>query len=175
MLSSQTKDGVTAAAMKRLHELPLKIDAVLSTPEEKLAKLICPVSFYRRKASAILKTSSILKERFKGDIPKTLEGLQSLPGVGPKMACLVMQNAWGESVGIGVDVHIHRICNRLGWVQTKKPEETRREIEDWLPRELWKEFNPTIVGFGQTICLPVRPKCSECLLKDSCPAAKSFL
>ncbi|PJF19851.1 Endonuclease III-like protein 1-like protein, partial [Paramicrosporidium saccamoebae] len=131
--------------------------------------------FYRRKATAIKRATQILKTSYDSDIPDSLEELQKLPGVGPKMACLVMQNAWGRNAGIGVDVHVHRICNRLGWVKTKTPEETRTDLEDWLPRELWTDINPLLVGFGQTVCLPVKPKCSDCLLNSTCPAAKSFL
>lgn len=171
MLSSQTRDEVTAAAMQRLHHLPLTLEKLLTVDQDELAERIKPVGFYRQKAKHILKTAALIAERPDQDIPRTLEGLQALPGVGPKMACLAMQNAWNESVGIGVDVHVHRISNRLGWVHTKDPEATRRALEDWMPRELWAEINPLLVGFGQTMCLPVRPRCSSCLLRDSCPSS----
>lgn len=94
-----------------------------------------------------------------------------LPGVGPKMAHICMQIAWGEVSGIGVDTHVHRICNRLKWVRkpTKTPEETRKGLEDWLPKPLWREVNHLLVGFGQETCLPRFPKCLECLNKDICP------
>lgn len=171
MLSSQTKDAVTAAAMERLHRLPLTVETILGTSEERLAELICPVGFYRKKAANIKKVAALISEREGKDIPQSLEGLLELPGVGPKMAYLVMQAAWGENVGIGVDVHVHRITNRLGWVHTKEPEETRASLQEWLPRELWTEINPLLVGFGQTICLPLRPRCRDCLLRDLCPAS----
>lgn len=171
MLSSQTKDAVTAAAMQRLQPLPLTVQGILATEEARLAELICPVGFYRRKAAHIRKTAAIINERKDQDIPRTLEGLLALPGVGPKMAHLVMQAAWGENVGIGVDVHVHRISNRLGWVKTNEPEATRIALQAWLPQDLWPEINPLLVGFGQTICLPQRPRCGDCLLKDVCPAS----
>mmetsp|Transcript_19627 Transcript_19627/g.31156 ORF Transcript_19627/g.31156 Transcript_19627/m.31156 type:complete len:120 (-) Transcript_19627:84-443(-) len=94
-----------------------------------------------------------------------------LPGVGPKMAYLCMQTAWGRSVGIGVDVHVHRISNRLGWVNSTNPEQTRKALETWLPREHWAEINPMLVGLGQTICKARKPLCSKCNVKDLCPYA----
>lgn len=119
----------------------------------------------------IKRTTEILLDQYAGDIPKTIEDLCKLPGVGPKMGHLCMQVAWGEVSGIGVDTHVHRISNRLGWVrkQTKTPEETRVQLESWLPKEKWVEVNHILVGFGQEICQPVRPKCSGCLNKSICP------
>jgi endonuclease-3 len=92
----------------------------------------------------------------------------ALPGIGPKMAHLTMQCAWHKTVGIGVDTHVHRISNRLGWVKTKNPEETRKDLEDWLPPSHWREINALLVGFGQICCLPVKPSCTTCPVKDSC-------
>jgi len=98
-----------------------------------------------------------------------------LPGVGPKMAMLTMQEAWGSSVGIGVDVHVHRICNRLGWVKnTKTPEQSRKQLESWLPKDKWQPINRLMVGFGQTVCLPVHPKCAICKVNHLCPSAFKF-
>lgn len=97
----------------------------------------------------------------------------SLPGVGPKMAYLCMSSAWGRDEGIGVDVHVHRITNLWGWHKTRTPEETRLSLEQWLPREKWHEINHLLVGFGQTICLPVGRRCGDCLLATEklCPSA----
>lgn len=173
MLSSQTKDEVTGAAVARLKTVPLTVEGILGAEEETLAKLICPVGFYRKKASSLRRVAAILKEEHDSDIPNTLEGLTSLPGVGPKMAYLALQNAWGLNEGIGVDVHVHRISNRLGWLRTKSPEETRRSLEEWLPRETWAEINPLFVGFGQTVCLPVKPRCADCRLSQICPSSSA--
>lgn len=125
----------------------------------------------QRKVEYIKRTSTILLNKYDSDIPKTVKELCELPGVGPKMAHICMRNAWGVVSGIGVDTHVHRICNRLKWVrkETKTPEETRNELEDWLPRPLWSEVNHLLVGFGQETCLPRFPKCSECLNKNICP------
>ncbi|NWW72100.1 NTH protein, partial [Climacteris rufus] len=174
MLSSQTKDQVTSAAMLRLRRRGLSVDTVLHMDEETLGHLIYPVGFWRNKVKYIKQTTAILKQKYGGDIPSTVEELVQLPGVGPKMAHLAMGIAWNSVSGIAVDTHVHRISNRLQWVkkETKYPEETRVALEEWLPRELWREINWLLVGFGQQTCLPVHPRCSQCLNQDICPAAK---
>ncbi|PWZ43629.1 Endonuclease III 1, chloroplastic [Zea mays] len=151
MMSSQTKDEVTHAAVERLSENGLlDPDAIVRTDETTLANLIKPVGFYQRKAQFIKEASKICLERFGGDIPDSLNELLALRGVGPKMAHLVMSIAWKNTQGICVDTHVHRISNRLGWVFR---EGTRQ------------------VGFGQTICTPLRPKCDKCGINNLCPSA----
>ncbi|XP_029433272.1 endonuclease III-like protein 1 [Rhinatrema bivittatum] len=174
MLSSQTKDQVTSAAMARLRANSLNVDRILQMDEGLLAKLIYPVGFWKRKAHYIKQTTEILQQHYKSDIPSSVEELVKLPGVGPKMAHLIMDIAWNNVSGIGVDTHVHRISNRLGWVKTKtkSPEGTRVALEEWLPRDIWSEINWLLVGFGQQVCLPVKPQCSLCLNQDICPAAK---
>nr|XP_033818862.1 endonuclease III-like protein 1 [Geotrypetes seraphini] len=176
MLSSQTKDEVTSAAMAQLRSKGLTVDSILQTDEEVLGKLIYPVGFWKRKARYIKQTTQILQEHYDSDIPSSVEELVKLPGVGPKMAHLIMDIAWNSVSGIGVDTHVHRISNRLGWVnkETTFPEETRVALEEWLPRDLWSEINWLLVGFGQQVCLPVKPQCRRCLNQDICPAAKRF-
>ncbi|KAL8778810.1 MAG: hypothetical protein Q9213_007231 [Squamulea squamosa] len=178
MLSSQTKDTATALAMRRLQtSLPpphgFTLEGILAIPPETLNTLIHPVGFHNNKTRYIKATALLLQSHFNSDIPTTIEGLTSLPGVGPKMAYLCMSAAWGRDEGIGVDVHVHRITNLWGWCKTRQPEETRRELEAWLPRGKWHEINHLLVGFGQTICLPVGRKCGECLLstRGLCPGA----
>lgn len=174
MLSSQTKDQVTSAAMLRLREHGLTVDNVLQTDDVTLGQLIYPVGFWKNKVKYIKQTTAILKQQYGSDIPSTVKELVNLPGVGPKMAHLIMDIAWNNVTGIGVDTHVHRISNRLKWAkkETKTPEETRVALEDWLPRDLWSEINWLLVGFGQQICLPVNPRCRECLNRHICPAAK---
>lgn len=171
MLSSQTKDEVTHAAVGRLREFALTPEKIAAADEKQIEELIYPVSFYKNKAKHLKRASQLLLERFDGDIPDSVEGLCSLPGVGPKMAYLAMSCGWGRTVGIGVDTHVHRIANRLGWLPapTKQPEQTRKALEAWLPRDLWDEVNHLLVGFGQTVCKPVGPKCSSCLNVELCP------
>ncbi|KAH0366311.1 DNA glycosylase, partial [Aureobasidium melanogenum] len=176
MLSSQTKDTVTAVAMKTLQENlegGFNLAALLTVEPARLNELIAKVGFHNNKTKYIKATAEILRDKFNGDIPDTIEGLVSLPGVGPKMAYLTMSAAWGRDEGIGVDVHVHRITNLWGWHKTRNPEETRAELESWLPKEKWHDINHLLVGFGQTICLPVGRKCNDCTLATGglCPSA----
>ncbi|XP_051877793.1 endonuclease III-like protein 1 [Pristis pectinata] len=177
MLSSQTKDHVTFAAMKQLRDHGLTVENILKMDDKTLGELIYPVGFWRNKVRYIKQTTAILKEQYGGDIPNTVSGLLRLPGVGPKMAHLIMKLAWGHVSGISVDTHVHRIANRLQWLkkETRTPEESRLALEEWMPRDLWSEINWLLVGFGQQICLPVNPRCSGCLNRDICPAAKNSL
>lgn len=107
-------------------------------------------------------TAVVLRDKWNGDIPDSISGLTSLPGVGPKMAHLCMSAAWDVTVGIGVDVHVHRITNLWGWHKTKTPEETRLALESWLPRDKWRQINWLLVGFGQEICRPAGRRCGDC-------------
>jgi len=151
------------------------------TSADKIAELIYPVGFYKRKADYIKRATRMLIEQHNSDVPKTLKELTNLPGVGPKMAHLCMTHAWNNSVGIAVDVHVHRITQRLGWVDngsnsststalsaTRTPEHTRKELETFVPKEHWKDINTLLVGFGQQICKPIGPKCEQCKLQDYC-------
>lgn len=156
-------------------ELPggLTIDSILAVAPDVLNELIGKVGFHNIKTKNIKRVAEILRDEYAGDIPDTPEGLISLPGVGPKMAYLTLSAAWNRTLGIGVDVHVHRITNLWGWHKTKTPEETRVTLEAWLPKELWHEINWLLVGHGQMVCLPVGRRCGECVLgeKGLCPAA----
>jgi len=177
MLSSQTKDQVTFAAMGRLKEYGCTPQKLMNSTQEKIGQLIYPVGFWKRKSKYLQETATICNNEFSGDIPNSIKTLTSLPGVGPKMAYICMTAAWGQVDGIGVDTHVHRICNRLQWVQkpTKTPEQTRKALEAWLPRDEWKDINILLVGFGQQTCLPVHPRCVGCLNKDICPASTAHV
>lgn len=157
-------------------ELPapgLTLENILAVDPVKLNELIYVVGFHNNKTRYIKATALILRDQHASDIPDTIDGLMSLPGVGPKMAYLCLSAAWGRTEGIGVDVHVHRITNLWRWHKTKGPEETRMALQGWLPRDRWHEINHLLVGFGQTICLPVGRKCGECTLSESglCPSA----
>ena len=139
-----------------------------------------PVSFHTRKADYLKRAARILRDKHADDVPDSFDGLKELPGVGNKIAFLVLSSAFGKHEGICVDTHVHRISNRLGWVQhagsaagTKTPEQTRVALEKWLPPELWWECNTLLVGFGQQVCSAVQPKCGVCPLADEgvCPSA----
>ncbi|EIE81807.1 hypothetical protein G6F47_003666 [Rhizopus delemar] len=175
MLSAQTKDTVTSATMIKLqNELPagLNLESILNVDVTTLDQLIRSVGFHSKKAVYIKKTAEILRDQYDGDIPDTIEGLTSLPGVGPKMGYLTLQVAWNKNLGIGVDVHVHRITNRLGWVSTKTPEETRESLQSWLPKDKWKKINPILVGYGQIVCLPRNPRCDVCPVSEYCPSSE---
>ncbi len=177
MLSSQTKDTVNAVAMNRLQtELPphapgaprgLNLENILAVSPAHLNQLIYAVGFHNNKTKYLQQAAAICRDAHGGDIPDTIEGLISLPGVGPKMAHLCLSAAWGRTEGIGVDVHVHRITNLWGWhgkAGSKNPEDTRMKLESWLPRDRWREINTLLVGLGQTVCLPVGRRCGDCEL-----------
>ncbi|KAI6137434.1 DNA glycosylase [Pisolithus thermaeus] len=180
MLSSQTKDEVTDAAVTKLRTAvggSLSVGAVIAADEAAISEAISKVRFWRRKTQYIKQAAQRLRDDFDSDVPKTVDEPCSLPGVGPKMAFLALQVAWQLNLGIGVDVHVHRVTNRLGWHQRpmKNPEETRLNLQSWLPKELHGEISPMLVGFGQTVCLPVGPKCDPRTLSSArlCPSAQT--
>ncbi|CUA72174.1 endonuclease III [Rhizoctonia solani] len=180
MLSSQTKDEVTAAAVTNLRQvLPggLTVDSILAAEPKVISDAIGKVGFWRRKTEYTQAAAKILRDKYDSDVPQTVDELCALPGVGPKMAFLVLQVAWNINVGIGVDIHVHRITNRLGWHKppTTTPEQTRLNLQSWLPRNLHAPINPLLVGFGQIICLPVGPRCDSCALNTQglCPSANT--
>ncbi|KAK7040261.1 alpha,alpha-trehalase nth1 [Paramarasmius palmivorus] len=179
MLSSQTKDEVTDAAVSQLRVAlggSISVEAMIAADDSAISGAISKVGFWRRKTQYLKQAAIRLRDQFDSDVPKTVDELCSLPGVGPKMAFLALQVAWNLNVGIGVDVHVHRITNRLGWHKppTKNPEETRLNLQSWLPTELHPEINHMLVGFGQMVCLPVGPRCDQCVLSTEglCPSAQ---
>jgi len=130
------------------------------------------IGFYKVKAKNIKKLSKQLIEEFNGIVPSTLEGMTSLPGVGRKTANCMLNYAFGKEA-VAVDIHVHRISNRLGWIKTNKPEESEIELMRVLPRELWTQVNKLLVNHGQTVCLPINPKCKECKISKYCEFRKN--
>ncbi|KAG7401089.1 Endonuclease III-like protein 1 [Phytophthora boehmeriae] len=176
LLSSQTQDPITYGAMQRLHDLGeggegLTIETVLNTSEDRLDEVLTPVGFHHRKAQQLKRVASILRTQHHSDIPHSLDDLMALPGIGPKIGRVIMLLAWGKVDGIVVDTHVHRLAQRLGWASTSTPEDTRRELEDWIPREHWSKLSLAVVGFGQVVCTARHPSCSKCPLADKCPSA----
>lgn len=167
VLSSRTKDEVTAKASKRLFSIAMNLERLSQLSEREIAELIYPVGFYRVKSKNIKKIAMILLKEYKGKIPNKLEGLLALPGVGRKTANLVLGIAF-EINAITVDIHVHRISNRLGIVNTKKPIETERDLQKILPERYWISFNTYLVAHGQTICKPITPACSQCKIFSLC-------
>ena len=168
VLSLRTKDEVTYPATERLFARAKGPAAMLALPARTIARRIYPVGFYRRKAVQIRGISRRLLERHGGRVPDTIEELLELPGVGRKTANLVVTLGFGKP-GICVDTHVHRISNRLGWVETRHPVETEEALRDVLPRRHWIPINEILVRHGQRVCKPVSPLCSECPVSLDCP------
>ncbi|KAJ7932710.1 DNA glycosylase [Mycena leptocephala] len=173
----KTKDQVTDAAVCKLRTAlggSVSLDAVLAADPAVISEAINKVGMWRVKTKHLKLAAEKLRDEFDSDVPKTIEGLISLPGVGPKIGFLALQAAWNINVGIGVDVHVLRITRLLGWHKADTPEDARISLESWLPAELQPEINPLLVGFGQTTCPANSPRCGECSLAASglCPSAK---
>jgi endonuclease-3 len=167
ILSLRTKDTMTAIVAPRLFAVADTPEKILALSEEQIAGLIYPVGFYRNKARTIRAICQRLIEEYGGEVPSDLDALLALPGVGRKTANLVL-TAGFDLPGICVDTHVHRICNRWGYVQTKTPEETEMKLREILPLEYWKEINGLLVTLGQNICHPTSPRCSICPLAHLC-------
>ena len=167
MLSLRTKDAATRDASMRLFEKAGNPKEMLKLSEEKIAKLIYPVGFYRVKAKNILEVSKIIIEDYNGKVPDEIDELLELKGVGRKVANLVITEAFDKD-GICVDTHVHRISNRFGYVSTKKPEQTEFALREKLPKEYWRVYNDTLVIYGQNICKPINPICDKCSVSKYC-------
>ena len=167
VLSLRTKDEVTAKAADRLFQVADNPYDMMKLDEEEIAALIYPVGFYRRKARNIKEICKVLINKYDGKVPDDIDELLKLPGVGRKTANLVVTLGYGKP-GICVDTHVHRISNRLGYVDTKTPEETEFALRKKLPEEYWIEINDLLVSLGQHICHPTSPKCSQCPIEEYC-------
>jgi endonuclease-3 len=167
ILSLRTKDEVTLKASQALLAQAPDPAAALELGEKEIARLAYPAGFYKTKAANIRKIASIILEKNGGMVPSDLDALLELPGVGRKTANLVIVEAFGK-YGICVDIHVHRISNRTGWLSSKTPEETEMILRKILPRKFWKTINPILVLYGQKCCRPVSPFCSQCVIKAHC-------
>lgn len=206
LLSSQTKDEVTHAAMQRLHHaLRLRpvsafdtndvnnnnehdndkegvtVAKVRAVDEDALDALLNPVGFHRTKARQLKQVAETLHSQHRDDVPQAFDDLVALPGIGPKIARVILLVAWNRVDGLIVDTHVHRLANRLGWTTspssshsaegTLTAEATRKALEEWVPREHWRGFSRAVVGFGQRVCVAKKPACAACPLADLCPSA----
>ncbi|MGA2764883.1 MAG: endonuclease III [Spirochaetia bacterium] len=167
MISLRTKDAVTREASDRLLAAARTPSALAGLPEATIAKLIYPAGFYHTKARSLRRTAGILVAQHAGRVPRTMDELLALPGVGRKTANLVLNLGYGLP-GICVDTHVHRISNRMGWVKTRDPAGTEKALMEILPRRLWIGINELLVRFGQAICTPVSPHCSTCPVTAWC-------
>lgn len=175
ILSARTKDACTAGAVKRLFSeakgktfSPADLKRL---SEDKIASLIYPVGFYREKAKHLKALPDVLNKEFGNVLPHTVEELCRLPGVGRKTANLTVAVGF-DLPAICVDTHVHRICNWLGLVNTKSPQDTEFALREILPVKYWKTWNSHLVSFGQTRCSPIRPKCEGCPIAKFCHSPK---
>ncbi|MDQ3023488.1 MAG: endonuclease III [bacterium] len=173
VLSARTRDPATNEAMARLwqraggdgHEV--RPEHLLAIPEKELAALLRPVGFYFTKAKHLHALCTALLERFDGAVPRTRDELLELPGVGRKVANLVL-NICFDTAAICVDVHVHRIVNRLGWIVSKDPLDTEHKLMALLPEKYWSPTNLVLVNHGQQVCQPIVPQCSRCAIYKHC-------
>jgi endonuclease-3 len=169
LLSAQTKDAVTHAASTRLFRVARTPRTMAKLRVKEIERLIYPVSFYRTKAVHVRRTCEQILSRYGGAVPRTMEELLTLPGVGRKTANLVLILAHSSLDNICVDTHVHRISNRLGWVSTRTPDETEQALYAVARRQWWPLINLYLVTWGQNVCRPVYPLCGSCVLFDLCP------
>ena len=167
LLSLRTKDKTTGEASARLYALAHQPATMLTIPLRQIEQAIYPVCFYRTKAKSIHAICRRLLEVYGGAVPESIEELVTLSGVGRKTANLVVTVAFGKP-GICVDIHVHRISNRWGYVKTETPEETEVALRNKLPKQHWITFNDLLVPYGQHLCQPVSPFCSQCKLTEYC-------
>ena len=169
LLSARTQDATTHAASTRLFRRARTPRAMAKLPVREIERLIYPVSFYRNKARHVRACCEMLVSRFNGQVPRTMEQLVMLPGVGRKTANLVMILGFNSLQNICVDTHVHRISNRLGWVRTTLPEQTEQALYRSTDPRWWPYINLYLVTWGQNVCRPVYPRCGDCVIADVCP------
>jgi len=172
ILSARTKDACTAAACARLFSRVTTPEALRAIPAKELERLIYPVGFYRDKTRHLKALPDVLDAKFGGVLPSTVEELCELPGVGRKTANLVVALGFNKPA-ICVDVHVHRITNRLGLISTKTPYETEMALREILPKRYWITWNSYLVSFGQTRCFPRNPDCADCPIATYCDSRQT--
>jgi len=167
LLSLRTQDKNTDKVSKKLFAVADTPEKISKIPIKKLEKLIYSSGHYKKKAKTLKHVSNELIKRFNSKVPQIKSELLSIKGIGPKTANIVLSFAFNKLV-LPIDTHCHRIPNRLGWVKTKTPEKTEKELEKILPKKFWLEFNAIFVLFGKTICQPISPWCSKCPIEKYC-------
>jgi len=167
VISLRTRDEVTGPAARRLFKEAKTPKKLSKLSEKRIEELIYPAGFYKTKARNIKKIAEIIHNDYKDKVPDEKEKLMALPNVGIKTANLVLASGFGQNE-ICVDIHVHRISNRLGWIKTQTPEESEKVLKYLLPMEYIKEFNGLMVKHGQQICKPRKPNCTNCQLKNIC-------
>jgi len=170
VLSAQERDA-------KVNEITKELFKKFNTPQqfanaslEEIEKEISSVSFYKNKAKYIKEISQILVEKYGGEVPKSIEELENLPGIGRKSANMILYNAFGINEGIAVDRHVLRVSQRLGLTKQQKPEKAEQELMKLVPKDQWGKFSNLLILLGRYICTAQKPKHSECPLYDLCPS-----
>ena len=157
LISVQNRDESTAASMERFKAHGLTVDSINAMSEEEVLQVMGGVNFNKTKAKNIKAAARLIADNHNGIVPNDWDQLLEFPGVGNKIAVILLNTAYQKNAGIGVDTHVHRVSNRLGWAKTKKPDETRKALEGFVPKQIWSEVNKWMVGFGQQVCQPINP------------------
>ena len=172
ILSARTKDESTTKVIKVLFSKYKNPQDLANAKLKDVEKIVKPIGFYHVKSKRIIEVAKIIHSKYKGKVPEDLDSLVQLPGVGRKTANCVLVYAF-EKPAIPVDIHVHRISNRLGLVKTKTPEETEIELMEKIPKKFWIDINDTFVMYGQNICKPISPMCDVCKIKKNCEFYKT--
>ena len=172
ILSARTKDEATTKAVKELFSKYRNPKELAAAKIKDIEKIIKSIGFFHVKSKRIIEVAQIIHTKYKDKVPEDLDTLIQLPGVGRKTANCVLVYAF-EKPAIPVDIHVHRISNRLGLVDTKNPEETEQELMKKIPKKYWIDINDTFVMYGQNICKPISPMCDVCKIKNNCKFYKS--
>jgi endonuclease III len=172
ILSARTKDEATTKAVKELFSKYKNPKELAAAKIKDIEKIIKSIGFFHVKSKRIIEVAQIIHTKYKDKVPEDLDTLIQLPGVGRKTANCVLVYAF-EKPAIPVDIHVHRISNRLGLVDTKNPEDTEQELMKKIPKKYWIDINDTFVMYGQNICKPISPMCDVCKIKNNCKFYKS--
>ncbi|RMH79365.1 MAG: endonuclease III [Acidobacteria bacterium] len=170
LLSAQTTDKKVNEVTEKLFKKYRSCEDYLRVPLEELERDISSINYYRNKAKFIKSACQMIVEKFKGDVPDTMEGLTSLPGIGRKSANIILYNAFGKNEGIAVDTHVARVSQRLGLTKESKPEKIEEGLMKLVPKDLWGKFSNLLILLGRYICTAKGPKHHECPLYDLCPS-----
>lgn len=168
LLSLRTRDETTDVIAENLFKIARTPEDFVKLPIKKLERIIRPVNYYKTKAKRIKEISKILYEKYNSKIPSSREELMKLKGIGPKTSAIVLTYGYNNNEHIATDTHMHRVPNRLGWMKTKKPEDTEKELKRIIPRRYWIDLNNNFVTFGKKVCMPVSPFCSKCPVCKYC-------
>jgi endonuclease-3 len=170
VLSAQERDAKVNEVTKELFKKFNTPQQFANASLEEIEKEISSISFYKKKAKYIKQISQILVEKYGGEVPKSIEELEKLPGIGRKSANMILYNAFGINEGIAVDRHVLRVSQRLGLTKQQKPEKAEQELMKLVPKDQWGKFSNLLILLGRYICTAQKPKHSECPLYDLCPS-----